>query len=211
MKKDNPLKAIFSRNDDINKIAFLNWRMDSGEIINLFNLGDAYFDSALILIDTCLADNKDKKADIIIFPIFTCVNHGIEVHIKGLTILLNKIIQNELTIDGTHYLNQLFDTLKARIKDLDGQKALNEFEKDFVELSEYIEELGDKLEASQKNDKMDFSRYPFSKKKENHFYVDNFTNVEVDLENLKERILIIKKKIENISDFYYYTRFEKEQ
>ena len=205
-----PIKQIFSRNDDISKISFLNWRMEGDSIINLFNLGDGYMDSAVRLIDQCLEDNTDKKADILIFPIFTGINHGVEVYLKGLTLLINKLLGNGLSTDGTHNLNQLFSTLKARIKDLDGQKELNNFEKDFEELSSYISELNEKLEASQRNDNMDFSRYPFSKKRENHFYVNNWENVEVDLENFKTRIVIIKEKLENFSDYLYYYRYKNE-
>lgn len=205
-----PIQPIFSRNEDISKISFLNWRMESDSITHLFNLGDGYFDSSLILVEKCLEDNKDKKADILIFPIFTSVNHGIEVYLKGLTLLLNKILDNQLLIEGTHNLSQLLNTLKSRIKDLDGQKELNTFEKEFEDLSTYIVELNEKLEASQRNDNMDFSRYPFSKKRENHFYVNNWKNVEVDLENFRDRILSIKEKLENFSDYLYYSRYQNE-
>lgn len=68
-------KPIFSRNDDIDKMAFLNWRMESGEIINLFNLAEGYFQSALILTEECLKENRDKKADIVIFPFRIKHNH----------------------------------------------------------------------------------------------------------------------------------------
>ena len=206
MTQKSKLKDIFSRNEDYRKIAFLNWRMDSDNILNLFNLGDGYFDSSLVLIEECLSNNKDKKADIFIFPIFTSINHGIEVYLKGITIAFNKMIQNGQNADGTHNLKQLFDTLKARIQDLDGQKALNQFEKDFEDLTAYINELNNKIESTQRNDKMDFSRYPFSKKNENHFYVDNWTNVEVDLENLKERTKSIKDKLDGFSEYVYYDK-----
>lgn len=205
-----PIKPIFSRNDNISKISFLNWRMESDSILNLFNLGYGYLNSAIILIEKCLEDNADKKADILIFPIFTGVNHGVEVYLKGLTLLINTILGNGLFIDGTHNLNQLFSTLKARIRDLDGQNKLNEFENEFEELSSYIIELNDKLEASQKNDKMDFSRYPFSRNKENHFYANSWKNIEVDLVNFRNRILIIKEKLQQYSDFLYFNRYQNE-
>lgn len=209
MAEKNKLKDIFSRNEDYRKIAFLNWRMNSDNIINLFNLGNGYFDSSLVLIEKCLSNNKDKKADIFIFPIFTGINHGIEVYLKGITIAFNKMLQNGQNADGTHNLKQLFDTLKARIKDLDGQKTLNQFEEYFEDLTTYINELNGKIESTQRNDKMDFSRYPFSKKNENHFYVDNWTNVEVDLENLKERTKNIKDKLDGFSEYVYYDRYEQ--
>lgn len=209
MTQKGKIKNIFSRNEDYRKIAFLNWRMDSDNILNLFNLGDGYLDSSIILIEKCISDNKDKKADIFIFPILTGINHGIEVYLKGITIVFNKMLQNQQSADGTHNLKQLFDTLKARIKDLDGQKVLNEFEKDFEELSTYIDELNTKIESTQRNDKMDFSRYPFSKKEENHFYVNNWTNVELDLENLRNRAIAIKDKLDGFSEYAYFDKYNQ--
>ena len=40
------------------------------DIINLFNLGDGYFESAIILCEKCSTGNEEKVADVIIFPIF---------------------------------------------------------------------------------------------------------------------------------------------
>jgi hypothetical protein len=56
---------------------------------------------------------------------------------------------------------------------------------------------------------MDFSRYPFSKKEGNHFYVDTWSNIEVDIENLKNRIKIIYQKLEQYADYFYYERLEE--
>ncbi|WP_396636738.1 hypothetical protein [Maribacter sp. R77961] len=207
MNKD--IQDIFSRNEVIDKIAFLNWRMESGDIVNLFNLGDGYFDSAIILCDRCLSKNKGKIADILIFPIFMNFNHGIELYLKGLTLTLNELLKIDIKIDGTHNLNQLFSVLKARIKDLDGQKKANEIVKDNFNLREYLNELTTTLNPNQKNDKMDFSRYPFTKKEGNHFYVDTWNNIEVDLENLKNRITIIYQKLEQYADYFYYERLQE--
>jgi hypothetical protein len=57
---NNINKEVFSRNGVINKMAFLNWRMESDDVLNLFNLGDGYFLSAQILCDRLIADNKRK-------------------------------------------------------------------------------------------------------------------------------------------------------
>ncbi len=200
---------IFIGNKNFRKSAFLNWRMDSGEILNVFNMAEGYFQSAIILTEKALEDNRDKKADIIIFPILTCFNHGIELYLKGLTYIFNKILDNTISVDGTHNLKQLFNTLRARIKDLEGEKVSNQFKKNFIELSDYIDELTGKINASPKNDKMDFSRYPYTKKEENHFYAEGFSNVEVDLENLLELMKLLHKKFDSFSTNLYYDKIEK--
>lgn len=204
----NKAKDVFSRNEEINKMAFLNWRMESGDIVNLFNLGDGYFESSILLCDKCLSNNEEKVADILIFPIFMNFNHGIELYLKGLILTLNNLLEIDTKIDGTHNLNQLFSVFKARIKDLDGQRKVNEIVDDNYNLNQYLEEITSKLEPNDKNDKMDFSRYPFSKRDGNHFYVDTLSNIEVDLENLEYRIKNIYKKLEQYADYYFYERLK---
>lgn len=180
--------------------------MDSCEIKNILNLADAYLTSAIHLSIDCINDNADKKADILIFPILANTNHGLELYIKGITLILNGLLENNKKIEGTHNLKQLFNTLKARIKELDGQRILNQFVKDFIELSEYIDELFEKIKSTPKNDKMDFSRYPTTKQYENHFYVDTFTNIEIDLENLINRLNIMYSKLESFSEYLLFER-----
>lgn len=205
------LKPIFSRHPDIDKMSFLNWRMESSDMRNVLNLAEGYIISAIQLSEKCLLDNEDKKADILIFPILANANHAIELYLKGLTIILNEILDNNQKIEGTHNLKQLFNTLKARIKELDGQRAMSEFEDYFIELSEYIDELVQKIDSTPQNDKMDFARYPFTKKFENHFYVDGFKNIEIDMENLKNRLESLSEKFESYSDFLFYERMKEKK
>ena len=70
---------------DIYATAYLNWRFDSKRDVEIkfYEMGKAYFATALSLIDTCLANNRDKKADTWIFPILFHIVHGIEVYLKG--------------------------------------------------------------------------------------------------------------------------------
>ena len=84
------MKPIFSRNIDFTKIAFLNWRIDDGDDIrNMLNLAEGYLDSSLELAKVCLNDNEDKKADILIFPILSNANHGIELFLKSINWIYN--------------------------------------------------------------------------------------------------------------------------
>ena len=52
-----------------------------------------------------------------------------------------------------------------------------------------------------KNDKMDFSRYPFSSNYDYHFYVIAPRNVEVDLDNFVIRFEEIKTNLDNLIAF----------
>lgn len=191
-------------------MAFLNWRMDHSDIKNILNLADGFLLSAILLAKKCLANNHDKKADIVIFPILANANHGIELYLKGMIWTLNKLLGNNSKIEGKHNIQQIFKTLRSKIKEHEGQGKLKAFDLETKELSDYLVELCNKVKATPRDDRMDFSRYPFSNKYENHFYVDGLGNVEIDLENFVYRFKRIKNKLEIISDFYYYQHLNRD-
>ncbi|HET6245386.1 MAG: hypothetical protein H0V01_13895 [Bacteroidetes bacterium] len=205
------MKPIFSRNEDIDKIAFLNWRISPhSEILNILNLADGFLLAAIELATQCLENNEGKRADIIIFPILTNANHGIELYLKALTWMLNKLLNTEYKIEGSHNIKQIYQTVKCKIKAYNGQLTLKDFEEETKSLSEYITELTEKIKSTEKKDRMDFSRYPFSNKYENHFYVDEIGNVEIDLENFILRFNIIREKLEYITEHFYYDELNQE-
>ena len=198
------MQPIFSRHEDTNKMAFMNWRMSEDSAISHFiSLADGYISSAIILAKQCLISNSDKKADILIFPILTNANHGIELYLKALMWMTNQMLKSKAKIEGRHNIAQIFRMLKSKIKALGGASELRDFEEGMVELENYLEELIVKIEATAKNDKMDFSRYPISKDYEGHFYTDRMGNVEVDLENFVRRFEIINDKLREIADHFY--------
>lgn len=199
------MKPIFSRNEDIDKIAFLNWRISyDSEIRNLLNMADGFLIGAIRLAKLCLINNGDKTADILIFPILTNANHGIELYLKGIMWTINKIMSSESKIEGSHNIKQIYQTVRAKIKIYKGAISIKDFDEATEPLNNYIEELFNKIEATPSKDKMDFSRYPFNNKYENHFYVNKVGNVEVDLENFVERFEAISQTLENISEYLIY-------
>lgn len=120
--------------------------------------------------------------------------------------MLKMLLKNEREIEGRHNIDQIYKNVKAKIKEYEGSKVMHDFESDAFGLSEYITELYNKINATFKNNKMDFSRYTFTKNRENHFYVDGFKNVEIDLENFLDRFNEIWRKLEEISDYYFYNK-----
>lgn len=114
------MKPIFSRNEDIDRMSFLNWRIeDSSNFDNLINIAEGYFLSATTLISSCLKSNEDKQADILIFPILNNANHGVELYLKGLTWLFNSLLDNGKKIEGGHNIKQINETLLTKIKDFE--------------------------------------------------------------------------------------------
>ena len=98
-------------------------------------------------------------------------------------------------------IDQMLKMIKSKIRRYAGLKELRDFEKNTLELESYINELTTKIHATSKDDKMDFSRYPFNNRYENHFYVDAIGTVEVDLENFILRFEGIHSMLIEISDW----------
>jgi hypothetical protein len=199
------LNPIFSRNADIERIAFMNWRIEPGNNIrNLKNIADGFFGSALELADACLTDNRHKRADVLIFPILTNINHGIELYLKSILWMINGITGSAERFEGTHNIQRIYETLQSKIQVYEGQLTIENFNEATRGLREYINELFEKTKATRKKDKMDFSRYPFDLNLEEHFYVLYSGTIAIDLENFVERFTIIKIQLNNLFDYLYY-------
>ncbi|WP_152542449.1 hypothetical protein [Pedobacter sp. V48] len=198
------MKPIFSRNEDIDRIAFLNWRISKDRHIqNLTNIAEGYLTAAIRLARLCLINNNDKSADIVIFPILMNANHGIEIYLKAIMWSLNVIMKSDARIDRGHNLLQLYRSVRSKIKSYGGNLTLKDFNEATAGLLNYLEELFEKTKGTDKKDNMDFSRYPFNTSYENHFYVEKFGNTEVDLENFVVRFEEISVVLDNIASFLY--------
>lgn len=205
------MKPIFSGNSDFEKSAFVNWRTSKQEDIqNMLVLAEGFLSSAIELAKASLADNSDKKADMLIFPILTNANHGIELYLKSLVWTLNKLLNSQYKIEGKHNIKQILETAKAKIKEYKDQDTLNCFNQQTEDLQNYIDELFAKIQATPQKDKMDFSRYPFEEKYSNHFYVDEIGNIEVDLENFVLRFEKIFKTLDERVSYFFYQELNQE-
>ena len=205
------MNKIFEGNEDYHKSAFLNWRTSSREDIgNLLVLAEGFLDSSIQLTKDCLTDNDDKKADALIFPILHNANHGIELYLKSMIWTLNKLIGKELKIEGNHNIQQMFSTVRAKIKTHKDKDWLKHFDEQNKVLEKYIDELFSLISGYGKGDNMDFTRYPITDKYENHFYIDQLDNIEIDLENLKDRLIHIKNALGESASYYFYQELNGE-
>ena len=205
------MKPIFSGNEDYNKTAFLNWRIKKGnDILNLLNMAEGFLRSSIQQAKISLDNNEYKIADITIFPILTNANHGIELYLKALTWMLNLLTANNNRIEGSHNIKQMYDTVRSKIEKYDGEIDLKHFDEVTGSLKNYIDELFDTVQATDKKDKMDFSRYPFDTKYEVHFYVSELANVEIDLENFITRFGEILDNLKRLTDFIFHQELNQE-
>jgi len=198
------MKNIFERNIDIDKTAYLNWRITPNEdIVNMIAMAEGFISSSLELATRCLEDNHDKKADMLIFPILTNANHGIELYLKSIIWTLNKLMLSNSRIEGSHNLQQLLQVVQSKLKSRKDKDLIKHFNKENDDLIKYIEELFSKIKTDGKKDNMDFSRYPLNNKYDKHFYVGCITNVEIDLENFILRFKRIKESLDNAASYFY--------
>lgn len=206
------MKPIFVGNNDFRKSAFLNWRTSKYEDIqNMMVLAEGFLSSSVELAMNALRDNSDKKADMLVFPILTNANHGIELYLKALVWTLNRLLNSEYKIEGKHNIKQILETAKSKIREYQGQESMDMFNEKMNDLQAYIDELFAKVEATPQNAKMDFSRYPFDEKYINHFYIDEIGNVEVDLENFVQRFKLIFEALDERVSHYFYNELKQER
>lgn len=158
-----------------------------------------------------MQDNDDKKSDILIFPILANANHGVELYLKGFILALNQLNQLEIGVEGRHNIKQIFQSVRSKVRDFKGNEGLKHFDSEMIGLSSYLTELSSEIKATPKNDKMDFTRYPFGRDNENHFYVEEFKNEEVDLENFMRRFELIREKLDSYGDYLYYHEINGDQ
>ena len=57
------VETFFAYNKDIDKTAYMNWRLsfDRSFASQFFTLADGFFETSIKMIDICLEDNSDKK------------------------------------------------------------------------------------------------------------------------------------------------------
>ncbi|WGX77575.1 hypothetical protein QJS64_20155 (plasmid) [Paraclostridium bifermentans] len=200
-------QPIFSYNSDTEKNAYMNWRMDRFDSIsNLNNIAKGYSKATMILCENCLENNRHKDADIIIFPILFSANHSIELYLKSIMWSINILTKSEKKFEKHHNICQIYNTVKNMILEFEEDKDhRNEVKKLLKNLEEYIKEIKPIIESKGKNknkDNMDFPRYPLKNDWENHFYVEEFDNVVVDLENFIFRFKDIFKNLDSVAGHY---------
>ncbi|MBV4438758.1 hypothetical protein [Clostridium tyrobutyricum] len=207
------MKDIFSYNVDINKNAYMNWRTNKHEHIkNMIVITKGFMMSSIILVEQILNNNRNKNADIVVFPILFNANHAIELYLKAITWTLNIILDKHEKIEGNHDIKQIFNVVCSRVNEFEKSKEKKEqFKKLTINLKDYLNELYIKIEDKSNGkykDNMDFSRYPFNTKYVNHFYIDQFDNVVIDLENFLLRFTEIGTNLNTIAEHYLYDFLE---
>ncbi|MER1987488.1 MAG: hypothetical protein ABS948_16540 [Solibacillus sp.] len=214
------MKKIFSYNADIEKNAYLNWRTQYyNHIHNMFVIAEGFSDAALLLIDAVLTDNRDKKADNIIFPILFNSNHGIEVYLKAICWTQNQLLNTNNTFKENHNLRELLkEVIKLEELNKDSSDDIMIFYEMLADLNSYIEELYEKIERTtikKGNEKkffdISFCRYPLTNQTlEPQFYINTFDNVVIDLENFLKIFKGIFKNLRALS-MHYSAKLEAKQ
>lgn len=185
------MPTIFRKNSDGDKTAILNWRSDkfTTKRRQLIVMGDAFFSAAYNLIDQCLNDNRNKIADAWIFPILFSVIHGIEIYLKSIIMCLSVALEKEIKKPtGGHNIKQLSETAKVLISEytVSYQVDTTDQMRTAIKVVEnFIDNIYDKTSD------MTFARYPMDKKFLSHFYIQSTENVYIDLELLRNQIIIV--------------------
>ena len=194
------LETIFQYNIDIEKTAYLNWRMGFNRTSRsqFVVVGEAFFSTAFNLVQQCLEDNSDKKADSWILPIMFNVIHGMEVYLKAINAVLSVVLGKSRNItEGKHDIRKLCNDAKKLIVAYKSKNKCTTTEQMFQGIKVVEKFIANIYE---KTDDMTFARYPLDKNSQGHFYIQTFENEVIDLELLKEQIIYVFKMLEFIYD-----------
>jgi hypothetical protein len=194
------LPNYFDTFGEIESCACLNWRFDLHRDVEsqFFDMGRGYFETALELIGKCLAENRDKKANIWIFPIMFHVVHGIEIYLKGLNSLykIHTILNGtgdiqKSKIEGKHDIRQLCQVAIKQLRHTKNHELIDEML--------FVQKFIDILYAN--TDDMTFARYPINSKKDAHFYVKSSENVAINLNVLRQWVKRLFSILDNITSY----------
>ena len=203
------MNKVFSYNSDVSKNAYMNWRTDKHQPIhNINTLAQGYFESATLSINDCLNDNSDRKADGLIFPILFSINHAIELYEKSICWSLNILLGYKSTYKDNHDIRGIWYTVKSKIREFGFGYGREEkvFLEMIVPLEKYLDEIYQNIMTDDFNAafyNIDFSRYPINNRLDSHFYINQYDNVVVDLENLLEWCEVINDCLSRLADTYY--------
>lgn len=193
----------------------MNWRTYKHQPIhNLNTLAEGYFESAALTIRECLADNRGHRADVVIFPILFSINHAIELYEKSICWSLNILLGYKSTFADNHNIRGIWYTVKQKIKEFgfDYGREEADFLNMILPLEEYLDEIYSKIMTDSFNEayyNIDFSRYPTNNRMDNHFYITQYDNVVVDLENLLECCKVLNECLSRLAGTYYSLVLEK--
>ncbi len=194
---------IFESNGDIAKNAYLNWNTYPNDIVhNFYILAKDFEEAAKTMLNAVLSNNIDKKADNLIMPIFYCINQSIEVYIKAVIMLINRIEKKNEKSEVTHDIQCLYNKMINAIEKDPTEDLIN----NFSILKDYIDELYVHIKKPlNSKPKMDFARYPVDTTGKPYFYIETTENVVVNVEELNKKFETISSTLEAI-----YAMYEKE-
>lgn len=201
---------IFGYNIDISKNAYLNWRFDGNDqAYNLRVLAEGFANAAVIMMDTILEDNRDKKADSIIMPILYSIDQSIEVYMKSIIRLIEELNGEQICKYTSHDIAELKNIMVSKIKKR--EIRTNGLIKCLTPVTEYIDELYARIRTKDEKGRtivnIDFARYPMDVEGKPHFYVAASDNVVINVEKLKEKFIEIQ---DSLSGIYIIYEVEKE-
>lgn len=192
------MKSFFCQGRTINTTSYMNWRISKDDGTSFWFWQRDTLKQPTILIEKCLEDNSDKKADIFIFPILFDIVHAVELSLKAINDYLSIILHDEAKIDGGHNIKQLSDVTLKLFQEFKKKDNSNEIVESITAIKLVKQFIANIFE---KTDDMAFARYPINSKKEDMFYAASSENVVVDMELLKEQLSYVATMLGFVSDF----------
>ena len=196
------MKPIFIGQENSDYTTKLSWSSEENKIINVLRLADGFLQSATVLSKQSMEDENLQTKDVLIFPILANAHHGIELYLKVINWMLNKILKNGNDFESGLDIMKLYLSISSKLNEFESKDDLNSFTAKTENLRSYIEELYPKIKTTLEQHIKEYSRYPFVLNFENFFYHYFPGNVEIDLENFNTRFEEIHLSLKYIAEDY---------
>ena len=200
------METFFCRGKSIQTTAFLGGY--SSDISFFVMMSQAYAETALNLLDQCLNDNIDKKADTWIFPILHCMLHSIELGLKATNYLLESLLGLQPKIEKHHKIKKVCDKTVSYLKQAKTQDfncGCDEIITASKLIKKFIANICEK--TNNEEDDMSFTRYPFDSNNEKMFYSHLTSHEVIDLEKLREQFCYTYMMVDLILTAIYQDDF----
>ena len=183
------MKSIFTYSTYYTSANLSNLTNGFDDAQHFWLMSEAYFDSSEIIINECLKDNSDNKADRLVFPILFDIIHGIELSVKAIICNLNLIINNKPLFEKNHHnIKQLVSTAISMLHRVDAHEGNNYFCEALTAMK-LVKRFVDNI--YERTNDMTFARYPLSSDNKDMFYANYENQVYIDMALLQEQLYYI--------------------
>ena len=193
-----------------NTSAILTWTMQcTTPSEEHYKMAQGYAQAAKIVIESLLQDNRNKRADKIVFPLLFLTEQAVELYLKSILIVIDELNGGNHDIQKTHDLKKLYDNVCTAVLDVE---PTSDFREGLKALEVYLSERAALIPDDEVQQREAFfaMRFPTTIKKKGYFYVNQMENIYFSLVNYYRTFPEILDRLDGYQCRYAYMLEQKQ-